>query len=81
MTRPYIEFSRISEHSTPKKAACPQSGQAASILFISPAGLLGAEDPVAGIAQTGDDVGMVVQLLIAGSQVQLHIRVGIGPYG
>ena len=33
--------------------------------------LLGAEDTVAGIAQTGNDVSVVIQLFVAGSQVHL----------
>ena len=39
--------------------------------------LLGAENPVAGVAQAGDDVGVLVQPLIQGSQVDFHIRVGL----
>ena len=38
--------------------------------------LLGAEDPVAGIAQAGNDVGMVIELFVAGSQVHLHVGMG-----
>ena len=36
--------------------------------------LLGAEDPVAGIAQTGDDIGVIVQLFVHGSQIHIHVR-------
>ena len=38
--------------------------------------LLGAEDPVAGIAQTGDDVSVVVQLFIQRCQVDFHVGMG-----
>ena len=40
--------------------------------------LLGAEDAVAAVAQTGDDVGMLVQLLVAGSNLQIHIVMCFG---
>ena len=39
--------------------------------------LLGAEDPVAGVTQARDDVGMVVQLLVAGSDVDIHVGMGL----
>ena len=38
--------------------------------------LLGAEDPVAGVAQTGDDIGMLIELLVDGSQIQVYIGMG-----
>ncbi len=38
--------------------------------------LLRAEDAVAGVAQAGDDVGVVVQALVDGAGVDLHVRVG-----
>ena len=41
--------------------------------------LLGAENPVAGIAQAGDDIGVLVQPLIQGSQVDFHIVTNVYP--
>ena len=40
--------------------------------------LLGTEDTVAGIAQTGDNVSMLIQLLVDGSDVQIHIGMCLG---
>ena len=40
-------------------------------------GLLGAEDTVAGIAQAGNDVLVLVQMVIQGSAVDLHIGVSV----
>ena len=38
--------------------------------------LLGTENPVAGVAQTGDNVGVLVELLINGGQEDFHVGVG-----
>ena len=37
--------------------------------------LLRAEDPVAGVAQAGDDVAVLVELFIHGGDVDLHVGV------
>ncbi len=37
--------------------------------------LLGAEDTVTGVAQTGDDVAVLVQVVILCTEVDVHIRV------
>lgn len=37
--------------------------------------LLGAEDPIAGVAQTGDDIAVVVELLIQSGAVDIHVGV------
>lgn len=39
--------------------------------------LLRAEDTVAGVAQAGDDVAVVVQLLVQGADIDVHIGVGL----
>ena len=36
-------------------------------------GLLGAEDAVAGVAQTGDDVAVLVQVVVQRSAVDVHV--------
>ena len=43
--------------------------------------LFGAEYPVAGIAQPGNDVTVVVQVLIYRSGVDRNVRVGVGQDG
>ena len=39
--------------------------------------LLRAEDTVTGIAQTGDDVAVIVQLLVQCADIDVHIGVGL----
>ena len=38
--------------------------------------LFGAENPVPRVAEAGDDVLVVVQALVQGGAVDLHVRVG-----
>ena len=44
---------------------------------VSLRGLLGAEDAVAGVAQTGDDVAVLVQVVVQRSTVDVHIGVAL----
>ena len=44
-------------------------------LFHCAALLLGAEDAVAGVAQAGDDVAVVVQLFVQSGHIDVHIGV------
>ena len=46
-------------------------------LSVSLRGLLGAEDAVAGVAQTGDDVAVLVQVVVLGAQIDVHIGVAL----
>ena len=52
-----------------KKDGSPLDGPSLLSFFY----LLCAEDAVAGIAQAGDDVAVVVELLIHGGAVNLHV--------
>ena len=46
-----------------------------TVLILKRTDLLGAEDPVAGIAQAGDDVAVVIELLVHARDVDVHVRV------
>ena len=37
--------------------------------------LLGAEDPVAGVAQTGDDVALLIQVIVQSTGIDIHVGV------
>ena len=45
-------------------------------MHIFPTFLLCTENPVAGVAQTGDNVGVLVELLVNGGQEDFHVGVG-----
>ena len=39
--------------------------------------LLGAVDAVTSVAQAGDDIAVLVQVVVLGAQVDIHIRVSL----
>ena len=55
------------------KGAAPR-GAAPFVLCVQ-SNLLGAVDTVAGIAQTGNDVAVLVQVVVLCAEVDIHIRV------
>ena len=46
-------------------------------IFISIRLLFGAEDTVAGVAETGDDIAVFVQLFVHGAAVDIHIGMSL----
>ncbi len=43
-----------------------------------PLPLLGAEDPVARVAQAGNDIAMLIEVLIQRADIEIYIRVRLG---
>ena len=70
---PYLRIFRIEKRKLLKK------------LSVSLRGLLGAEDAVAGVAQAGDNVGVLVKLFIHTSHIDVHVGVVVAnhldPFG
>ena len=46
-----------------------------TVLILKRTDLLGAEDPVAGIAQTGDDVALLIQVIVQSTGIDIHVGV------
>ena len=46
-----------------------------AVVILKRTDLLGAEDPVAGIAQTGDDVALLIQVIVQSTGIDIHVGV------
>ena len=56
--------------------AIPRAGSA--FAEINPVRLLGSEDAVAGVAEAGNDVGGLVEMVVDGARINMYVGVLFG---